>query len=211
MCIGLTYLEKWDGPPRNAVSLIDRSGQIVLTYAKVHTCDFFAMESCCTPGDGFPVCTLDTGVGPVQVGAMICHDREQPESARVLMLRGAEVILTPNACTLQDRQIDQFRARAFENALAVAMTNYAAPHTDCNGRSVAYDAEADLIVMAGKGEGIYIAPIDLGKLRHYRTTTFWGNAYRRPRRYGLVTSMEVEAPFKHRLNGLGEPFDRSQR
>ena len=138
MGIGLTYLEKWDGAPRNTVSLIDRSGQIVLTYAKVHTCDFFPMESSCTPGDGFHVCTLDTAAGPVQVGAMICYDREHPESARVLMLQGAEVILTPNACGLQDLRIEQFRSRAFENSLCVAMTNYATPHPYCNGHSVAY-------------------------------------------------------------------------
>ena len=31
------------------------------------------------------------------VGAMICYDREFPESARILMLRGAELVLVPNA------------------------------------------------------------------------------------------------------------------
>jgi predicted amidohydrolase len=39
MAIALTYLEKWAGAPRNSVSLIDRRGEIVLSYAKVHTCD----------------------------------------------------------------------------------------------------------------------------------------------------------------------------
>jgi N-carbamoylputrescine amidase len=210
MAIGLTYLERWPEAPRNTVSLIDRAGQIVLTYAKVHTCDFFAMESCCTPGDGFPVSTLETAAGPVRVGAMICHDREQPEAARVLMLNGAEVILTPNACGLEDRQIDQFRARAFENALVVAMANYASPHVGCNGRSVAYDAESNLIVMAGKYEGVYIAPIDLDGLRAYRARTFWGNAYRRPHRYGPLTSTQVTEPWQ-RIGGLGEPWHREQR
>src|SRR5918911_1601127 len=36
MAIALTYLEKWDGAPRDTVSLLDRHGEIVLTYAKVH-------------------------------------------------------------------------------------------------------------------------------------------------------------------------------
>jgi len=211
IAIGLTYLEKWQGAPRNAVSLIDRSGQIVLTYAKVHTCDFFPMETSCTPGDGFHVGTLDTAAGPVQVGAMICYDREHPESARVLMLKGAEIILTPNACGLQDRQIDQFKSRAYENALGVAMANYAAPHPYCNGRSAAYDAAGSLLVLAGEGEGIFMAYFDLDKLRECRSTTVWGNAYRRPHRYGLLTSMEVEEPFRDRENGFGEPWDRGQR
>src|SRR5207342_2047215 len=40
MAIAITYLEKWEGRPRNSVSIIDRHGEIVLTYAKVHTCEF---------------------------------------------------------------------------------------------------------------------------------------------------------------------------
>jgi N-carbamoylputrescine amidase len=211
IAIGLTYLEKWDGAPRNAVSLIDRNGEIVLTFAKVHTCDFFPMESCCTPGDDFHVAALDTAAGPVQAGAMICYDREHPESARVLMLKGAEIILTPNACGLQDLRIDQFRSRAFENALGVAMTNYAAPHPYCNGRSVAFDAAGSLLVQAGEGEGIFMACFDLDRLREYRSTTVWGNAFRRPHRYGLLTSMEVREPFKDRKDGFGGPWDRAER
>jgi len=38
---------------------------------------------------------------------MICFDREQPESARILMLKGAESILTPNACGLDELRLDQ--------------------------------------------------------------------------------------------------------
>ena len=135
MAIALTYLERWPGLPRNAVSLIDRHGEIVLTYAKVHTCDFDA-EAALTPGDDFHVCTLDTAQGAVKVGAMICFEREFPESARILMLQGAELILTPNACRLETHRIGQFRARADENMVGVAMANYAAPQE--NGHSVAF-------------------------------------------------------------------------
>jgi len=49
IAIALTYLEHWDAAPRNTVSLIDRHGEIVLTYAKVHTCDF-EKEAALTPG-----------------------------------------------------------------------------------------------------------------------------------------------------------------
>ena len=50
----------------------------------------FDVERHLTPGDGFHVAELDTAEGPVKVGAMICYDREFPESARILMLQGAE-------------------------------------------------------------------------------------------------------------------------
>jgi predicted amidohydrolase len=42
---------------------------------------------------------------------MICFDREFPESARILMLKGAELILTPNSCPLEENRIGQFRTR----------------------------------------------------------------------------------------------------
>lgn len=201
MAIALTYLERWDGAPRNSVSLIDKHGDIAMTYAKVHTCDF-SMEAACTPGDDFHVCVLDTDKGSVKIGAMICYDREFPESARILMLRGAEIILTPNACELDDGRIGQFRARAFENMVGAAMANYAAPQF--NGRSVAFDGmayDADgrardtLIVEAAKSEGVYLAQFDLDRLRAYRKRETWGNAFRKPRAYGLLTSLEVETPF----------------
>jgi N-carbamoylputrescine amidase len=216
MAIALTYLQRWAGAPRNAVSLIDRHGEIAFTYAKVHTCDFGNMEASCTPGDDFYVSTLDTRQGEVRVGAMICYDREFPESARILMLKGAELILTPNACTLEEHRIGQFKARAYENMVGVAMTNYAAPQE--NGHSVAFDGVAfdekgsrdTLVVQAGESEGIYMAPFDLEALRTWRAKEVWGNAFRRPRRYHLLASLDVSEPFQ-RTNAFGEPFDRARR
>lgn len=202
MAIALTYLEQWPGSPRNTMSLIDRQGEIAMTYAKVHTCDF-GSEAALTPGDDFFVCTLDTAQGPVQIGAMICYDREFPESARILMLKGAEVILVPNACDLEINRLTQFRARAYENMVGLAMTNYAAPQ--CNGRSIAFDGIAFgkedgpsrdmLVVKAGENEGVFIARFDIDRLRDYRQREVWGNAYRKPDRYGLLVSAEVQPPF----------------
>lgn len=206
MAIAITYLEKWDGAPRNSVTLINRHGETLLTYAKVHTCEF-DLECALTPGDEFPVCSLDTAQGEVKVGCMICYDREFPESARILMLNGAELILTPNACTLDDHRTTQFKTRAFENMVVVAMTNYAAPQN--NGHSVAFDAVAysmkegeqdgvardTLVIEAGEAEGVYLASFDMDSIRAYREREAWGNAYRRPRLYKTLTAPEVEPPF----------------
>lgn len=202
LAIAITYLERWDGAPRNSVSLIDCHGELRLTYAKVHTCDF-GLEGQLTPGDGFPVCTLATSGGEVQVGAMICYDREFPESARALMLGGAELILVPNACTLDQNRLAQFQTRAFENMVAVAMANYAAPQN--NGHSIAFDGIAhgyidgpgrDMkVIEAGEAAGIYLAPFDLDALRDYRERESWGDAYRKPRAYASLVETRVRAPF----------------
>ena len=99
--------------------LFDRYGERRLVYAKVHTCDFGA-ERNLTPGDDFYVTDLDTACGIVKVGAMICYDREFPESARILMLKGAELILVPNACPMEINRLAQLRGRAYENMTAIA-------------------------------------------------------------------------------------------
>ena len=108
MAIGVTLLERCPSGPRNTLVLFDRFGRRVLTYAKVHTCDF-DVERNLTPGDDFYVADLDTAAGTVKVGAMICFDREFPESARILMLQGAELILTPNACPMEINRLAQLR------------------------------------------------------------------------------------------------------
>ncbi len=133
---------------------------------------------------------------------MICFDREFPEPARILMLQGAEIILTPNACELEANRLGQFRARAMENMVGVAMTNYAAPQE--NGHSVAFSpicfgederTRNPLVIEVGEAEGIYIAEFDMDKIRAWREQEAWGNAFRRPRRYSMLTSLAVEPPF----------------
>jgi len=208
MAIGVTYLEAFDPLPRNTLTLFDRHGNVVFTYAKVHTSDFKPMEASMTPGDAFFTGSLDTRVGPVQVGAMICFDREQPESARILMLQGAEIILTPNACKLDTLRLEQFKIRAWENAVGVAMANYPAPHQ--NGCSIAFDAEGKCLVQAKQKEGLYMASFDLSALRRHRAETIWGNAYRRPQRYGLLLETD-RAPVWQRKDGNGNIYDPATR
>jgi len=207
MAIGITYLEQYKPNPRNTVTVIDRHGEIVLTYAKVHTCDFES-ERYLTPGDDFYTADLDTTRGNVKIGAMICYDREFPESARILMLKGAEVILVPNACPMEINRLSQLRARAYENMLGIATVNYAFGQPDCNGHSTAFDGVAygeirsgtvesrdTLLVEAGEAEGIYLAQFPMEKIREYRSREIHGNAYRRPAKYGLLLSEDVSEPF----------------
>lgn len=204
MAIGITLLEEYKGNPRNTLILFDRFGERRLTYAKLHTCDFDA-ERDLTPGEDFYVAGLDTSCGKVRVGAMICYDREFPESARILMLKGAELILVPNACPMEINRLSQLRARAYENMLAVATCNYPDSVPDCNGASSVFDGVAYLpesdgsrdtcILEAAAGEGIYMASLDLDRLRRYRETEVHGNAYRHPQKYGLLVSDKIEPPF----------------
>lgn len=204
MAICCTYLEQHDPQPRNSLALFDRRGRRVLDYAKVHTCDF-GDESRLCPGDDFYTATLETACGEVCVGAMICYDREFPESARVLMLKGAELILVPNACPMEINRLSQLRGRAFENMLAIATCNYPIGKPDCNGNSTVFDGIAyrpdvagscdTQVVNAGEMETICLAALDLDELRQYRSREVHGNAYRRPEKYSLLLSETVRPPF----------------
>ncbi len=204
MAIGVTFLEQYEGGPRNSMVLFDRFGRRVITYAKVHTCDF-DVEHSLTPGEDFYAATLDTACGEVKVGAMICYDREFPESARILMLKGAELILVPNACPMEINRLSQLRARAYENMLAVATCNYPGSAPDCNGGSSVFDGVAYLpelegsrdmcILQADGAEGIYLAELDLEQLRRYRESEVHGNAFRRPQKYGILLDTKTEPPF----------------
>ncbi|WP_315108292.1 carbon-nitrogen hydrolase family protein [Clostridium intestinale] len=204
MAIGITFLEKYDPLPRNSICLFDRFGNKVFTYAKVHTCDF-GDECRLTPGDDFYVGDLDTEQGNVKIGSMICYDREFPESARILMLKGAEIILVPNACPMEINRISQLRGRAYENMVGIATVNYPKGKPDCNGHSTAFDGMAyspsdsesrdTLIIEAGEQEGIYIADFPVDEIRKYRNSEVHGNAYRHPQKYKLLISENIEEPF----------------
>ena len=204
MAIGITFLEEYSPAPRNTLCLFDRFGKKVLTYAKVHTCDS-DVERLLTAGDDFFVVGLDTAQGLVKVGAMICYDREFPESARILMLKGAELILVPNACPMEINRISQLRARAFENMLGIATVNYPKGQPDCNGHSTAFDGIAykpslpesrdTLLVEATEQEGIFFADFPVDEMRNYRRREVHGNAYRHPQKYSLLVSEVIEEPF----------------
>ena len=199
MNIALTYLEAHSPKPRNSVSIINGTGQVVLNYSKVFICDFGEPEllqrypnppdaGCdlnCSPGESFDVCVLDGTEGEVRVGAMICADREFPEPAHQLMRNGAELIVVPNACSWDDVRTACLKTRAFENLVGVAMANYPAPVN--NGESQAYTCvpwkdgkpRQMLIAKADEQEQILLASFDVDEIRAFRKFESWRVEYRR--------------------------------
>ena len=90
ICAGL--LEKDGDFIFNSAVLYDRHGQLIGKQRKVHP--YWPEEPLgISPGDQFNVFNTDFGL----VGIMICYDSWWPESARILGLKGAELILFPNA------------------------------------------------------------------------------------------------------------------
>lgn len=199
MAIAITYLEKNEGMPKNTVMIIDRKGHTILKYSKVHTVDF-KEEFFTEPGKEFKTAILDYGRGKVNLGAMICYDREFPESARILMIKGAEIVLVPNACLMTDIRLAQLKVRAYENMIGIVTTNY----SNLKGRSSAYspivrdinrvECDNEIIIMNEK-EGVGIAKFDLLEIRNYRAREMQGDTYRKPYAYGELISNNVQEIF----------------
>lgn len=188
--IAVTYLERTSGKPKNSVVIIDRTGEVILNYSKVFCCQFGGEElqkdvpdwnqvGCdiaFQPGTEFPVCTIDD----ISFGAMICADREFPEAAHMLLKKGAEIIIVPNACHFDSIRACLLRARAFEFLGGIAMTNYPSPKN--NGHSQAYDCVAwdaegnerdTLIVEGDEKEGVVMAEFDVDMIRKFRKEENW--------------------------------------
>ena len=127
------------------------------------------------------------------------------------MLKGAELLLVPNACPMEQNRLAQLRGRAYENMLAVATCNYPAPHPDCNGRSTLFDGVVYLPELSGsrdtcvfeadEGEGVYTAELDVEMLRDYRSYEVWGFRNRRPELYSEISDMRY---IKETNSGLKE-------
>lgn len=184
----VTALSQGTEKPHNTAWLIGRDGQRLLTYHKVHTCSF-SMEALMAPGDRFVTVDFDG----IKIGVMICFDREFPESARELMLQGAEVILVPNACGMDPARLSQLSTRAFENMTIMAMANYPGPGW---GRSCVFTPQVftpdgepkdNCLFLAGEEEGLFYVDLDIPALRSWRQHEVWGSAYRRPQAYRQLT------------------------
>ncbi|MBI2807703.1 MAG: carbon-nitrogen hydrolase family protein [Planctomycetes bacterium] len=104
----------------NVCVLIGPSG-IIATYRKIHL-PFLGVDRFTTPGDQ-PFAVHD--LGSLKVGMNICYDGSFPESARCLMLLGADLIVLPTnwptgAITTARTLIP---ARALENHVYYAACN----------------------------------------------------------------------------------------
>ena len=192
-----TAITQGDEKPQNAAFVIGKNGEILMKYAKVHTCDF-ADEKALASGDEFKVCDF----GGVKLGMMICYDREYPESARILMLKGAEIILVPNDCESMKPRVQALSTRAYENMCGVAMAN---PNGRNAGNSCAFSpicwdengecTDNTLLLADAETEGLFYAGFDMDELRSYREREMLGNTFRKVRAYAPLLDGKVEYPF----------------
>lgn len=218
MALAITFLEAEKNQYYNTMIVIDRFGKICLKHRKVHLWEKKTNDAACTSGSDFYVCELNTKNGSFKLGAMICADYYFPESARILMLKGAEIVIVTNAAPINSHTHALLKARAIENAFGISLTNY--PYKEgctycCSGRSTAINpywwGKSDQIFLVDHSEGIFTAEFNLNEIRKYRNNTYFGNAFRHPKLYQLLSDTTVNEPFKGRKTALDEDFSKHKR
>lgn len=193
----LTAFTKGKTQPQNTAIVINKYGEKLMKYSKVHTCDF-ADEKNVEAGTEFKVCDYHG----IQLGVMICYDREYPESARILMLKGAEIILVPNDCGSMKPRVQALSTRAYENMVGIAMANPNGVNAGCSCAysPICWDEDGmcvdNTILLADEmSEGILYAEFDMDAIRDYRSREMMGNTFRKVDAYGELMNRNIYRPF----------------
>ncbi|WP_460775232.1 carbon-nitrogen hydrolase family protein [Microbacterium sp. GXF7504] len=153
----------------NTVVAVDGDG-IVAVYRKQHLYDAFGSRESdwVAPGPLDPAQVFE--VGGVTCGIMTCYDLRFPESARVLVDAGADLLLVPAEWVRGPLKEDQWttllRARAIENTVFVAAADHPAPLGV--GRSSIIDPQGVVLAGLGTGTDVAVAPVDPGAVAHVR-------------------------------------------
>ncbi len=153
----------------NTVVMIGPNGSVLGAHRKAQLFDSFGYKesSRITPGKTLEK-VFRTSLG--RIGMMTCYELRFPELARILTLRGAEILVVPTAWVAGRLKEDHLRilarARALENTVFLAV----ACQTDriFTGRSTVVDPFGVPICDGGEEEGLVLAEIDLLRLKRVR-------------------------------------------
>lgn len=182
-----TFLEEdpaWPGAVFNTTCLIGPQG-LLSRYRKVNPWIPWEVHASPHDLDGyteelFPVARTPIG----NLGVAICYDWLFPEAIRQLAANGAEVLIRVSAymdpwgaTAPMDWWTVVNRCRALENIAYVVAANQAAsqgnyPPFSWPGGSMVVDYDGRILAQADPGPGAktVVAPIDIGALRHERST-----------------------------------------
>jgi N-carbamoylputrescine amidase len=159
------------GLHHNTAVVLDTDGRIAGQYRKMHIPDDpgFYEKFYFTPGDqGFM--PVDTSLG--RLGLLVCWDQWYPEAARLMALRGAQLLLYPTAIgwdprdnsAEQTRQRDSWitiqRAHAIANGLPLLACNRVGHEPDPSGQSDGIQFWGNSFVAGPQGEILAQAPGD---------------------------------------------------
>ena len=155
----------------NTAVVFDTDGSMAGRYRKMHIPDdpAYYEKFYFTPGDlGFE--PIDTSLG--RLGVLVCWDQWYPEAARLMALRGAELLIYPTAIGFEssDVEAEQLRQReawmtvqrghAVANGLPVVTVNRVGHEPDPSGQTRGIQFWGSSFVAGPQGELLFTAPTD---------------------------------------------------
>ena len=153
----------------NTAVVFERDGSIAGIYRKMHIPDdpAYYEKFYFTPGDlGFE--PIQTSVG--KIGVLVCWDQWYPEAARLMALKGAEILVYPTAIGWEstdsddekNRQRDAWvtvqRGHAVANGLPVVTVNRVGIEPDPSGITNGIQFWGTSFVVGPQGEILFTAP-----------------------------------------------------
>ncbi|AQW82928.1 carbon-nitrogen hydrolase [Campylobacter pinnipediorum] len=112
------FEKRTTGLYHNTAYVFEKDGSMAGKYRKMHIPDdpLFYEKFYFTPGDiGFE--PIDTSVG--RLGVLVCWDQWYPEAARLMALKGADILIYPTAIGWFDLDSDDEKSRQLEAWVAV--------------------------------------------------------------------------------------------
>ncbi|MDB5696300.1 MAG: N-carbamoylputrescine amidase [Sphingomonas bacterium] len=186
-----------DGPHHyNSLAMIGPDGAVQGVYRKSHIPDGPGYEEkfYFRPGNtGFKVWP---GAGTT-LGVGVCWDQWYPETARAMMLMGAEVLFYPTAIGSEPHDTSLDTARLWRRAMVGHAVSNVVPIVAANrvgtehgqtfyGTSFIADERGDMLAELGREEeGVIVATLDLARVKRHRAA-FGFFRDRRPELYGRL-------------------------
>ncbi len=187
-----------DGPHHyNSLAMINPDGKVAGVYRKSHIPDGPGYEEkfYFRPGNtGFKVWP---GAGTT-LGVGICWDQWYPETARAMMLMGAEILFYPTAIGTEPHDPDLDTSRLWRRAMIGHAVSNVVPIVAANrigteggqrfyGHSFICDERGDILAEFGDKEtGALVATLDITQAKRHRAA-FGFFRDRRPELYGRLT------------------------
>jgi N-carbamoylputrescine amidase len=200
VAIPVSFFERAGQAHYNSVAMVDADGALLGVYRKSHIPDGPGYEEkfYFRPGNtGFRV--WPTRFGTLGVG--ICWDQWFPESARAMMLLGADILFYPTAIGSEPHEPDLDTRDPWQRAMIGHAVSNVVPIVAANrtgeesgqrfyGSSFIADARGDKRAELGRAEeGVIVATFDLADLARARAS--WGFFRdRRPDLYAVLTTAD---------------------
>ena len=179
-----TVIEKSGGRLYNTCFVINRLGDVVGKYRKIHLFNYMGGSEgdIITAGDEIKTVELDFA----KIGLAVCYDIRYPQQFKKLAQQGAEIIVLPTAWVVpndvynndvslkyaQDMWIAMNRTRAFDNLVYIVSCNQtkeANGNVSCIGNSLIISPTTAILANAKDEQTASYADIDLEIVKYYKS------------------------------------------